>query len=626
MVSSHSNPRHMSGEIYSSNCTAVVMYQPCALTLRRMGKVDMQPSIHRRGSEPEDVSQRAIGTAQVWLIATIAGLSVAWPGICIVAMHGWVGLIRFVGGDAYHYLAIARKAVISHIYTYDGVHPTNGFHPLWEYTLRAVFTVFHLQTHYAQALAAIVLAFASASVGVALGSAAVVRMTGYRFLGLLLAPGLVSILCETSSLSIWTSTDAMEGGYSVLFTGMFFYAVSYFFGISARRPFSIVTAAQWLGLILPFLVLSRLDDVFLVPGFLIAIVLFEPAFSRRLQAALWVATPTTLALLAYLIYNKLTVGAAMPLSGATKFHPSFAIYTYLTATAHFPFVTLFSSHFPYWLQSNPTQWVPTGESLYNGRFHAVQIVYPFLIAVFSATAIWRYQKRRPEFAIFFAVFLGIAFKMLYNFSMGHPWDQASWYYSFAAVSLSILGALALAKPYARLTKYRVAQVGVITLYTLLFFLASGQRYAFMEWLEPWRVDQNVLWDTHDAVRAELVNHGVQGLINCDDGITAFLLDMPMMHGMAYATDKSAKQARAAGTMLSLATSRGINGITGFGYLQTATPPTTDSDIKAFLMGNLAGGVVGPEIDQYTFSLAYYDEAIKLPFFKFTPRSTPPPNR
>ena len=39
-------------------------------------------------------------------------------------------LVRMFTGDSYHYLTIARKAHLFGLYTYDGVHVTNGFHPL----------------------------------------------------------------------------------------------------------------------------------------------------------------------------------------------------------------------------------------------------------------------------------------------------------------------------------------------------------------------------------------------------------------------------------------------------------------------------------------------------------------
>jgi hypothetical protein len=129
------------------------------------------------------------------------------------------------------------------------------------------------------------------------------------------------------------------------------------------------------------------------------------------------------------------------------------------------------------------------------------------------------------------------------------------------------------------------------------------------------------WERKDLIRAELQAKGVKGLINVDDGITAFLLDFPNIHGFAFATDVEAQKAFREGKMLSLATSRGVNAITGYGYL----PPITN---KSQVEGNLAGyfkeslawPVMSAEADKFEFSLVYYDEELKLPFIVFRPKA------
>src|ERR1700761_3026745 len=49
----------------------------------------------------------------VWITASLAGLSIAWPLLCVALLHGPKTIIRSLTGDSYHYLAIARKAGIS---------------------------------------------------------------------------------------------------------------------------------------------------------------------------------------------------------------------------------------------------------------------------------------------------------------------------------------------------------------------------------------------------------------------------------------------------------------------------------------------------------------------------------
>ncbi len=583
----------------------------------------MQTSSQNSTSHPEKTtSARPVSRTWVGLTAAFTGFCVAWPAICALLFNGPLVLIRCLTGDAYHYLAIARKASVSHIYTYDGVHVTNGFHPLWQYSLRGGFTLLRLHSHLTQATFVAVFAFACTALGSALASAAIVRITGHRLLGLLVVPGLAYLfLGAYASLFIWAGVDGMESAYSVLFGGLLFYVASYFLGASAPLEFSSVRACRALGMVLPFLVLSRLDEVFLLPAFLLSILLLERDAVTRLTASLWIATPTSLALLAYLAYNKATAGVMMPLSGVTKARFSAHIFAYFTASIHLPFLPGFSRHFPFWLQSGPSQWVPSGEAFYVCAFRAVEVVYPLLLAVFGALAVWRYHRHKPGSLIFLAVCLGIIFKMLYNIAMVHPWDQADWYYAFASLSISVMGAYVLSAPYARLKTVRIAWGGVVTVYLLLLLLATGQFYSSRLLYPNLTAQQDSdFWLRHDAVRADLTANGITGLINYDDGITAFLLDMPMLHGFAFATDPQAQLAFRSGRMLSLATSRGINGLTGLDYMNTPVPPQTDAEIRAYLRGSIAQLSLAQDLDQYTFSLAYYDSAWKLPFIKFTPRN------
>jgi hypothetical protein len=547
----------------------------------------------------------------VWVVAILAGLSVAWPLIFAAALHGQRIMIRSLTGDSYHYLAIARKATVAHIYTYDGLHVTNGFHPLWQYAIRAVFATLQLQSHESQAIAVLLMALIATTVGVILASAAIVRLTNQYFLGLLLVPGLYYVVVgvHVRNLWIWSALDGMESAFSVLFGGVFFYVLSHHIGPAAKGVFRPVTTFRALGLVLPFLILSRLDDVFILPAFLIAVFFFEPSPKKRILAGAWVAGPSAIAVLCYLLYNKMTVGAAMPLSGATKSGFVGFVTAYLTAAIHFPPLLDLKG----FLMKTPSD----GLMVFANSFRFVEIIYPLLAASFGALALWQYRRKNPEHSILFAICLYIIFKMSYNFLNVHPWHQADWYYAFATLSLSVLGAMALRKPWISLRGFPIAKNGIVTVYVLLMLLSGSQYYATIVY-QPEDTLTDRFWAKRDEIRKELLDHGVRGIVNVDDGITAFLLDVPNMHGFAFATDVEAQRAHQQGRMLSLAYSRGINTIAGFGYMSTDTPPHSEAEIRDYLCHSLAAGIMRAEMDQFDFSLAYYDPALKMPFISFTP--------
>ena len=570
------------------------------------------------------LGRRHLGPAprQLWLVAALTGTAVAWPLLFAMLFHGPAILIHCLTGDSYHYLAIARKAMGSHFYTYDGVHPTNGFHPLWEYTLRAVFTLLHLHTHQSQAVCAMLLALAATTLGAMFASAAIGRLTAQPWLGLLVAPGLYFLVVgvHVRNLWIWASLDGMESAFSLFFGGLFFFAASHFLAAStpasdtpasdAPTPFDTLAASRVLGLILPLVILSRLDDVFLVPALLAALLLFEPARGRRLAAGLWIAAPSFLALVVYLVYNKLTVGAAMPLSGGTKAGFVAPLNLFMTAAVHFaPLLELKAL-----LTHKPAE----GTTVFANSFRFVEQFYPALFAAFGAVFLWRSARRRPVSMLFFAFCLYILFKLGYNFLFVHPWHQAAWYYALIVLGLSVMGASALRGPWIRLGAVPLAKYAVVTVYVLVLLLSGSQYYAQIAFTDP---PSDQLWARRDLIRQRLLASGVHGILNVDDGITAFLLDLPNLHGFAFATDVQAQNAHTQGAMLSLAYARGINCITGFDYMVTDTPPATDAQIRQYLRQSLAGEIMTADLDRFDFSLVYYDPVLKLPFIAFRPRAS-----
>jgi hypothetical protein len=71
---------------------------------------------------------------------TLAALLAAWTLLLAgILLASGAGVTR---EDGYYYLQIARNAALGHGSTYDGVTPTNGYHPLWMLALVPVFRAF----------------------------------------------------------------------------------------------------------------------------------------------------------------------------------------------------------------------------------------------------------------------------------------------------------------------------------------------------------------------------------------------------------------------------------------------------------------------------------------------------
>ena len=138
------------------------------------------------------------------------------------------------------------------------------------------------------------------------------------------------------------------------------------------------------------------------------------------MAGAWGSIPSIIAIVCYLVYNKLTVGVAMPLSGATKAGFVGFLDTYLTSAIHFaPILDL---------KGLLTHKASDGGTIFANSFRFVEVIYPLLAASFGALALWKYRRKEPESSVLFALCLYIMFKTGYNFLNVHPWHQADWYY------------------------------------------------------------------------------------------------------------------------------------------------------------------------------------------------------
>jgi hypothetical protein len=85
-------------------------------------------------------------------VALAMRVAVAWAPI------EWL-LRRVLGDDPFYYFTIARHLAAGHGFTFDGVEPTNGFHPLWLLIITPVFGVVRdptLAVHVALTVAACV--------------------------------------------------------------------------------------------------------------------------------------------------------------------------------------------------------------------------------------------------------------------------------------------------------------------------------------------------------------------------------------------------------------------------------------------------------------------------------------
>jgi len=207
----------------------------------------------------------------------------------------------FFADDVYFYLQVARHVAAGDGSTFNGIVPTNGYHPLWLLvcallalvTRGATWPLLHLAALVASALnlaALVVFRALSRRLGHVswhLGGALLLLFSGGLFLGSELHLSLLTLV-----VLLYALADDREP--------------------SPARDWTVHGAAS-------LALLARLDNVFTV-GCLITWWLARELRARRLdlRRVLIAACPYALVVVPYLVYNQLCFGHLVPISGAIK--------------------------------------------------------------------------------------------------------------------------------------------------------------------------------------------------------------------------------------------------------------------------------------------------------------------
>jgi hypothetical protein len=214
-------------------------------------------------------------------------------------------LVSIVDDGAGYYLAIARNIVAGRGCTFDGLHATNGFHPLWMAVLLVIFGAVHgsSETLYrVVGLLAVVLF-------------AVATLTFHRTLRRLLSPPAALAGGAVFAASAFLNVNLMETALVLTATSALF-AYAWHQREQGDRG---IAARFGLGLVLGACILARLDAGFLALGIgvvEIAGIARQPEGRRRrvAQLAALVAGASVL-VLPYLVANRIVFGAILPISG-----------------------------------------------------------------------------------------------------------------------------------------------------------------------------------------------------------------------------------------------------------------------------------------------------------------------
>jgi hypothetical protein len=573
------------------------------------------------GAAPRDGS----GARVAFVVAFLATL---YPPLMTLRDDAVAGAFRYFASDAFYYLAVAQRSVGQPFYTFDGLFPTNGFHPLWQYFLTAAFSWLELPRD-GQVVFAFVAGVVATAIGTGLFAAAMQRITRSLVLALLAAvPGFYFLLLPSLNVSYfsqWSFVNGMESPLSVLFFGVLCHLL-----VNRRLLAATVDVprALLLAAVLTLLVLSRLDDVFLFAPFAVFLLFGQGATQQRwFRTGAFLVVPL-ICIGAYLAYNQSYAGTFMPVSGTEKseglvwglLRNGFALLT-----TFLPFVDPLGRG---------------GATWSSEAWRVIQMVVPA-----TGAALWLAFRARDVRApvaserdeqrlALTLLCVYVILKAGYNFALVRLWHQGQWYYPVSIMTFDWIVAAAAAEAWARIRE-TVAPPGarrggrwlrpktLAVCATLLLVLLHANAFLDSKRTGAFGLGNHRFWERRAEIGAALEQRCPGcGLIEFDDGILAYSLSMPVMNGLGLTLDEDAIAARRRGALFDVAWSRGFRLLASLNYPMDATAYADADRLRAALAANVQ--LRGQQLDAWDFETIYVDPKSGVAFVEFQPRGTRPP--
>lgn len=477
----------------------------------------------------------------------------------------------YLAADGFYYLTVARNIVEHGLVSFDQTFPTNGFHPLWQFTLAGLYGMAHgLGAGGAGVISlTIVVNVVLIALGI-YGCGHALREPGGRLspLFLTLPVGGYGVLASSMWLAVgsdlprhnrvegsmplfgtlWSYVNGMETALLLALLG----AVAAVF-VRAEPGARSDGWALGLGALLGAFTLARLDHIFFAAAILAVIAVEGLAKPRGLRPFWLAAFAFALPVGAYVATNWVFFDSLIPVSGMQK--STFPV----PQRGNFRLaLALLSGDHPQWMVV---------------AIRLTLMLVPVCFATFYLPVLFRLSRgsrglriRLRELLTRFDVFLGaLALGTIllgvHNFLFVYAFFQWHWYYPVSTVFVGLFVIRTLDRAMYRRLQGRVRIVGwmaAITVVSVFYFVHlhrhtdRNTRYADFYYEEAPRLR------SHYAAQPPR-------LLSFDDGIIAFATGFPTMSGLGLNLDPEAAQAFARRQLLDLALARGHDRITSMAY-------------------------------------------------------------
>lgn len=240
---------------------------------------------------------------RAWGLAVLVLVVTGWGAVLLPDQR----LVSWVTDDTFYYLEVARNVARGAGFTFDGVHRTNGFHPLWQIALVPLCRLVSADFPLVRALMILQSAL--------LAAATVLFWRGLRgpLNSDVAAATALALIGLPNSRAFWMG---MESALFLLLLVLVWRAWRRIETTPEPRPLQ----GLGLGALSALLFLTRLEGAFATVAALL-LLLARPLRPRRKAALGWaIAAPPALAAVLYLAWNRALFGVWLPVSGMVKAH------------------------------------------------------------------------------------------------------------------------------------------------------------------------------------------------------------------------------------------------------------------------------------------------------------------
>ena len=318
-----------------------------------------------------------------------------------------------------------------------------------------------------------------------------------------------------------------------------------------------------------------------------------------------------IALLAYVLHNYAYAGSLLPVSAIFKHGSWLAANFYYFLLSFIPIAVIHSDVF--WSE---------------GTMRTLQLCVPVLLALIML-AHWAKRFKKDANAaersnhhneiVLAGLCLYVLLKGAYNFAFVKLWGQGHWYFPLSVMIFNLVLATVIgSRIKGAWGGRRAVGLGVASLALVVLL---GNAFVTHKLLTNYNGLFYEFWVRRSSIQSQLQSLDPEiRIIEYDDGILSYTLDIPTMSGFGYTLDHAAIQAKSRGQLLQLAYDRGFH-VIGLLYYYTPSLLQTADDPEGLLA--IVRGIpnLGAEdLTQWQFSILYKDPRSRALFIQFEPAS------